>query len=373
MFYYQSSFALGSDLKSLNPYNHFMKTTTHSTIQTGGRITERQIEYLSASNYSSLLSIVVFDNNDTVFNDVNGSWPSTSYEYSFASSLGIKSMYLASTLTSDSAYYISSLIDKLPKPVYVHCHVGWTATLFTELHLYLKGIVKSDDEIYQNGLKYGWDFQINADAVAMINAITNSNKSPLTQEIIEQTLTQGEYSYKYYFWVHRVGENNYWYNVGQILDTQLLAIHNAGYKSIISFRMNGEPTTRLPSEMGQSGYINNHEFSDKNGNYDVKFEADYTSYYNISFYNIPITSTSWTASQFYDVFVPIMIVAEANGPVLTHCTSGYRSAAFTVAYIASKSNKCTEWALQQSSNIGFIYNETTDSTVIQFFQSVLKC
>lgn len=70
------------------------------------------------------------------------------------------------------------------------------------------------------------------------------NLYSVTPEQIEQTLAQGEYSYKYYFWTHRTGSNDYWYNLGQFLDTQVQAIVNAGYKTVLSFRLDGEATVR---------------------------------------------------------------------------------------------------------------------------------
>ena len=111
---------------TLIKYDHFAKTPadTANTILTGGRLIERHLGYLSEANYLSILSVVVFETNDTIFNNVSGSWPSTEYESIIAKSYGLESKYVASTLTEESAYQISALIDLLPKPLFVHCHVG---------------------------------------------------------------------------------------------------------------------------------------------------------------------------------------------------------------------------------------------------------
>eukprot|EP01033_Poteriospumella_lacustris_P014028 gene14028-10025_t len=59
-------------------------------------------------------------------------------------------------------------MDSLPRPLYVHCHVGYMANLFTQLHLYLKGAILSSD-IYPNSLAMGYDYQNNTDVVNLIN------------------------------------------------------------------------------------------------------------------------------------------------------------------------------------------------------------
>jgi protein tyrosine phosphatase (PTP) superfamily phosphohydrolase (DUF442 family) len=108
---------------SLNSYNHFLKVPT-SYIQTGGRLTERQLAYIAQDGYKSLFSVVQFTTNDTSFNGVNGSYPSTDYEMSIAQGYGMTAKYVVSTLTAESAYEIAAIIKELPQPVFIHCHVS---------------------------------------------------------------------------------------------------------------------------------------------------------------------------------------------------------------------------------------------------------
>jgi protein tyrosine phosphatase (PTP) superfamily phosphohydrolase (DUF442 family) len=153
-----------------------------------------------------------------------------------------------------------------------------------------------------------------------------------------------------------------------------------GYKSIISFRDNDEATNRLPSD-SSTGPVANNEFSnDVDGNYAVSAEQAGVLAAGMAFFHLPLTSggtTTWTAEQFYQ-YLPVLKEAEALGPVLTHCASGYRSAAYVVAYLAFQSSRCTDWALQQSAYIGLVYNSSTaqsstDIQVVEFFYQVLKC
>lgn len=112
-----------SEQKSLSSLNHFLKVPT-DTIQTGGRLAERQLGYIAQNGYKSLLSVVQFATNDTSFNGVDGSFPSTDYEMSIAKGYGLEAQYVVSSLTAESAYQISDIIKSLPQPVYIHCHVS---------------------------------------------------------------------------------------------------------------------------------------------------------------------------------------------------------------------------------------------------------
>ncbi len=231
--------------------------------------------------------------------------------------------------------------------------------------------------MYSNGLDLGYDYQANADVVAFVNSVTGAHDT-VHAEIIEQTLANGESSYKSYYWPHRAGQSDLWFNVGQVLDTHIGAAQTAGYKSVISFRDNGEATNRLASDPA-TGAVANNEFSDANGNYAVATEQAAVTAAGVAFFHLPLTSggtSTWTAEQF-ELYLPVLKQAEALGPVLAHCASGYRSAAYVLAYLTSKSGRCTEWALQQSALIGVVYDSaaqsSTDKQVVAFFQEVLKC
>ena len=115
-----------SQQKSLTSLNHFLKVPTDS-IQTGGRLAERQLAYIAQNGYKSLFSIVQFATNDTSFNGVDGTFPSTDYEMSLAKGYGMEAKYVVSSMTRESAYEISNIIKGLPQPVYMHCHVSFSA------------------------------------------------------------------------------------------------------------------------------------------------------------------------------------------------------------------------------------------------------
>ena len=165
----------------------------------------------------------------------------------------------------------------------------------------------SSSYIYSTGLDYGYDYQSNAAVVDLVNSITGSNDA-VTFETIEQPLAHGESSYKSFYWVHRSGHNDLWYNVGQILDTQVGAIKDAGYRSIVNFRDDGEPTNRLPLSDPTTGPVQNDEFSDSNGNYNATAERLAVEAQGLRYYYLPLTSsatTTWTVEQ-YNLYLPAM-------------------------------------------------------------------
>ena len=110
---------------SLTKFDHFVKVPWNN-IHTGGRLTERQIGYIATVPYSSILSISEFATNDTSFNGVNGSFPSSAYEAEIASSYGLSVKYVQSSFTLASLAVIVDIIDSLPKPLYIHCYVRRT-------------------------------------------------------------------------------------------------------------------------------------------------------------------------------------------------------------------------------------------------------
>lgn len=288
----------------------------------GGKVTERQLQYLAEAGFKSILSTLPQPDPLDSYNGVQGPFPSSSQEAVIAAQLGMKAIALQTEHTPESAQEVSNAILALEKPIYVHCGMGYGASLFTELHLFRTGVTPAE-EVFPNGLTLGWDFQADASAVDLVNAVTLLDPPALVQEpVLELSLAEGEDSYKSYYWSHRVGSDS-WYNIGQILDTQVATIASAGYKTIISFRGNGEPTSRTSTDPSE-GPVDNGEFSDAEGNYNVTAEQVAVEGAGMRFLSLPVTGEDmWTAQQLAE-YTPLLQEAAARGPVLAHCTSGYR-------------------------------------------------
>lgn len=159
-----SSAAVGP---TLTKYDHFVKHLSIGGISTGGRLQEREIAYIASAGYRSILSVAEFTTADTTFKNMAGNWPSSEQEKILAESLGLKHEYFASSMNVESVDRASAFLLSLPKPIYVHCFVGWTATLFSQLHLVRSGAFGAE-YIYNTSLALGYDYQSNADSVALI-------------------------------------------------------------------------------------------------------------------------------------------------------------------------------------------------------------
>jgi protein tyrosine phosphatase (PTP) superfamily phosphohydrolase (DUF442 family) len=364
---------------SLTKFNDFVKTphsnsasgnSADETIHTGGRLIDRHLEYIAQAGYKSILSVVEYATNDTLYNGVSGNFPSSDYEMSIAKSFGLEAQYFASSLTVESAQAISKLLNTMPKPIYVHCHVGYSANLFTQLHFYLTKQISAED-IYPHSLNMGFDYQNNSGVVSLVNSITGRD-DVTTPAQIEQNLAEGEDSYRYYYWTHRLGNSDQFFNIGQVLSTHAASIKTAGYSSVVVMRQNGEPTARLPTDPA-TGPVANYEFSDETGAYSVALEEKVMRAAGLHFYYLPLVSGSastWTKATF-DRYAPILSKVTALGPALVHCASGYRSSSFTLTYLASLKKECSTWVVDQAHMIGF--DLTTDVDVMAFSKEILGC
>lgn len=123
-----------------------------------------------------------------------------------------------------------------------------------------------------------------------------------------------------------------------------------------------------------SGYADNNEFEDSNGLYNVTAEQVAFENVGIHFFNLPVTgSNAWTP-EMLDAYIPTIEEAVSYGPVLVHCTLGYRSSAYITAYLAKVNGQCTAWALQQARRVGFSFDVSpSDYKVVQFYQESLGC
>ncbi len=246
------------------------------------------------------------------------------------------------------------------------------ATLFVELYLSQVGASYVGD-IFSSSLTVGWDFQSDASAVELINAVTSLD-AVVSPPSINLALTQGDASYRMYFWPHRISDN--FYNLGQTLETHIDAIAAAGYKSVISFRANGETTNRLSWE-NQTGPVLNGEFSDDNGLLNITAEFDAVTAAGMSFYNLPVTGALAYTKEQFDSFLPSLQAAAANGPVLVHCASGYRSVVYTLAFLALEDPqvRCVDWAIQQARRVGesldLLPNDIAQA--VGFWRETLAC
>jgi protein tyrosine phosphatase (PTP) superfamily phosphohydrolase (DUF442 family) len=252
-------------------------------------------QYIAAAGYKSYVTVSVFNTTDADFNGVKGDFPSTASETALLTSLGIQSFAIDASWTVADATTVSDALLRLPKPVYVHCFVGYSASLFTLLHLTRAGALSADN-LFAAGLALGYDYQSNSYAVPLINEFTGLNASVVPASI-ESTLANGEQSYKTFYWPHRLS-SDYWFNMGQPLGALVSVAASQGYRTVLSFRADGESTTRLPSEPS-TGPVINDEFSDAQGRYSVAAEQAAWEAAGVKFVNLPVSgANAWSPSTF---------------------------------------------------------------------------
>jgi protein tyrosine phosphatase (PTP) superfamily phosphohydrolase (DUF442 family) len=350
---------------------HFLKRLTPG-IFVSGRLSSRHLGYISEAGYASVVSLTDFSSGQSTFQGVEGNWLSTDDEAALLGTYGIAFRGIDADLTQASFDAFTQAMNSIPRPVLVHCENGWKAALFGQLYLTRAGAAAAED-LYSNSVTLGYEYQTNVDAINFVSLIINVS-AQLAAPSINLELSRGEASYRDYFWVHRLG-NDSWYSVGQVLDSHVNAIKSAGYKSVISFRANGEATNRLKSEPA-TGAVANGEFSDANGNYNVTAEAEAFANVGIKFYNLPVAgSNAFTGAQF-ESFLPALEEAARNGPVLAHCASGYRSAVYGVAFLALQdpSVRCLDWAIKETRRVGESVDLLpADQKAINFWKQTLSC
>ena len=317
--------------------------------------------------FKSILSIENVTTHDAVNDNITGVWPSSLEEIAIAEKWGMTAVLLDGW-GADFALQVSDMLIKLPKPIFLHCGRGWEATLYANLHLLRVGALAATD-FYPASLAMGFDFQTDSDGNALVQQFTHL-PMPITPPAINLQLAEGEHSYYFFYWPHRLSDT--YYVMGQPLDTQVAVIAGSGYKSVVSFRANGEATSRLPTDP-TTGPTGNHEFEDANGNYDVNAEQAELAAQGVAFYNLPVHGDSAFTAASYHAMAPQLAAAAALGPVLLHCAAGYRATAYAVVHWAATTQQCSPFALAQSRAVGFSYSPTDDAEVLAFFKAVLGC
>lgn len=366
---------------------HFAKAVTPD-IYTGGRLTTRRTHYLQLDGFRSIISLFNLTRTHS-WMGVDGDWPSADEEVALGRKLNMPTVVMnwPDTLSAASLQEFASTLNKLPKPVYVHCHVGYTATLFALVTLAQSGAVTARDVI---DMQFGWDYVNNAHVNKFITTMLNTQiPAPKSTPTIETHLTKGESSYQHYYWDRYSSACESYYVMGQMLNTQLASIATAGYTAVVNFRLDGEPTNRLPSEPEGTPLANN-EFSDAHGRYDEAAEGVAVRARNMTYVHLPLAAdgSDYTPAMFHKYRASILMAAaprsthrssssSSSSPfsmasskasaVLVKCRSGQRAAAFLLPALALDKNAAVvdgnskgprrgvQWCLDRAREMGFAF------------------
>ncbi len=343
----------------LTGFDHFAKPVSRG-ILTGGRPQSRDLASLASAGVKSIVSIFQYGASEE-WRDVRGDWLSSAEQISATRALGINATHFNSTFDLASVLRVSDAIIAMPKPIYVHCHVGWTADLFAQLHLIRVGAA-DPSEFYNDTRALGWDFQASPAAISLVDHF-GGPRLPVSHPDMGKYQRQ-----EAYYWAHRLGDEDKVSNSGQPLQSHVAAISKAGYMSVVSFRSDGEPTVRLPSDPS-SGVVHNLEFSDSNGNWNATAERASFEQAGLHWMNLPVTGEKGYTVGEFEVYEPLL--KRLPSPILSHCASGHKSSVYMLAYEGKRAGNCVPWALQKAAEVGFHLDQ--DAEVLSFWQTILGC
>ena len=103
---------------------HYLKRITPA-VYVSGRLTSRQLGYVSEAGFKTVISLVDFPNRDDVFKGIEGEWPSSAEEADILKGYGANSVSLNVDMTQQSFDEVSSAILSAQKPIIVHCEVRY--------------------------------------------------------------------------------------------------------------------------------------------------------------------------------------------------------------------------------------------------------
>lgn len=317
-----------------------------------GRPNREQITKIAKTGFASLVSFFSLPET-SVWNNMTGDFVSTDDYAAIGKTLGLATRVWNFTSWTDPKSFeaFAKSMDALPKPVLVHCHVGYAATAFATLYAIRTGGVPAN-EFYSRTLRQGWEYQTNPSLNALWASVAGASQVPDTIKgpMLNLRLKSGT-GYRVYYHTKRISDD--WYVSGlPNISTELDSVKASGYGAVVSLLADGE----------QAGPMW------PNGTYSVRVESMVMGREGIPFFSAPL-SPPLTADKLAKVGLVLAKAAAAtshktSGPVLVHCSEGYRSTAAVLAHLGALERRNWQWALRAAEAIGYSYwdEEGSDST-----------
>ena len=214
-------------------------------LSVGGRPSIRQIKYLSEGGFKSIITLFNFTNPIPEL-DV----PVSMEAERLSKSLGMEYDYVITSgmnfRTLEPPHKFGELYQTMPKPIYLHCFIGYSA--FFTAYSYFANASRGDsefkpritvDELYRKALSLGWDFQNDPEGLpGLIDILAGKPTEPLGK------LNMSLPAYNMQYWLPKPIYDNL-YVAGQIQSDQLSFIKAAGFDTIINLREDREEVTLL--------------------------------------------------------------------------------------------------------------------------------
>lgn len=328
-------------------------------IFSSGRPDRNEISLIREVGFASLVSVFALDAT-SVWNNITGDFVSTSDYDQIGKGLGLATrVFNFSSWTAPESFdAFASAMDILPKPILVHCHVGYAATTFATLYAIRTGAVPAD-EFYSRTLQQGFEYQTNPGVNSLWADVAQAKEVPATVESVENLrLTGGDDGYTTYYHTKRLTDD--WYVAGQPnITTELASVKASGYGAVVNLRVDGEEDANWPG-----------------GHYVAAAEKRAMEAAGISYFTVPV-SDPITAAQLRNVREKLAQAAAtvpigSAGPVLVHCKSGFRATASVLALVGAQEKRNWQWALRQAESIGFsFWDSEASESVAQALTQVL--
>lgn len=379
-----------------------------------GRLTERQIKYASEAGFRSILSLFMYETDDS--GSFGGEYlPTTAEAWAAAHLSGLQYVALIGGhddwASIDTIQKFSNILPALRRPILLHCDRGYTITFVTLMYMANQTRYNSSyepkiysEEFYKITAAMGLDFT-HEDLRATVANITG-------EAIVENPPKHNCEPEEWLdFWLaHPVSRN--WYTAGQIRKCDIKRLEEVGFKAVVNMRLglthkgrpSQEPVTLLNVKDGSSTYgnestpprqdlktitdniINRHHSSEYVGeksrlNYEIENPLEFGDDigYNenlereaieksaLKYYHIPISPDSNFTSEMFHQVRQTLLEAGQNGPVLLHCGDGRRVAYFGVLAAAVSDGLGLDWALKRVQELGFEVSPEAHPDVYKMF------
>lgn len=334
------------------------------SIFAAGRPNRDQITKIAKSGFASLVSVYTLPATN-LWNSMTGDFVSTDDYAAIGKSLGLTTRVWNFTTelhpwTDPKSFEeFAKSMDSLPKPVLVHCHVGYSASALAFLYAIRTGGIPAS-EFYSRTVSQGWEFQTNPDVNKLWASVAGASKVPETIKgpTLNLRLNKGS-GYRMYYRTKRINDD--WYVSGlPNISTELDSLKASGYGAVVSLLADGE----------QAGPMW------PNGTYSAGVEGMVMNREGIPFFSAPLTPPL-SADKLATVGLVLAKAAAASnnsGAVLVHCSAGYRSTAAVLAHVGVLEKRNWQWALRTAEAIGYSYwdeegSDTTTDALVEALRS----
>ena len=214
-----------------------------------GRITERQIKYASEAGFRSILSLFMYETDDTG-NFGGDHLPTSAEAWATAHMSGLQYVALIGGTDDwgsvETVQKFTNILPALNRPILMHCDRGYTITFVTLMYMANQTRYNSSfepkiysEDFYRITAAMGLDFT-HDDLKLVVANITG-------EEVVENPPKHNCEPEEWLdFWLAHPVSNN-WYISGQIRRCDVKVLEYTGFKAIVNMRL-GPVHNSLPSQ-----------------------------------------------------------------------------------------------------------------------------